>query len=236
MIVKFTSLNADWASARFLIVYFGPRKRNKTKTKEEHERKCEGAVNINNRSCNRENVPDRWDALWCVGVSVLVYFRVCGHSVAFYQAKAESIGSILKYFSKACSNSGTSAIIEKTIVKDAGVCGDGNDDEFILSCWGMFFGSGKPDTFKFNKTRPSKPYQRGQRSVALARSVKKISLKRYWTPGLCSHSMRVAASIVPVARPSSAHAQRVQSGLGVNRWRGAILHGRAASMHADNAR
>lgn len=63
------------------------------------------------------------------------------------EAHAESIGSILKRFGKTLS---TPRVVEATILRAAGVVGEGGDDGFIQACWGKFFGSSKPGAWNFN--------------------------------------------------------------------------------------
>eukprot|EP00973_Karenia_brevis_P078711 10925138-Karenia_brevis.AAC.1 len=108
------------------------------------------------------------------------------------EAKAESVASLLKHYGK---HSNTKVTIEKTLIKDAGICGDGNDDEFLLSCWYLFFGESSADTFRFNKTRASRCYRGTDRSVTLTRAVRKISLKRA-SPNLRIAALKSAQSMV----------------------------------------
>ena len=73
------------------------------------------------------------------------------------EAYAESVASLLKrYMSARASHLGTDRVIEKVILSNSGLKGDGSDDIFILRCWADFFGGLNTKRFRFHNLRPSK--------------------------------------------------------------------------------
>lgn len=69
-------------------------------------------------------------------------------SLGLSEAHAESIGSLLKRFSKRTS---TARVVEATILRAHGVRGDGRDDLFLQLCWANFFGGLLPSRFSFER-------------------------------------------------------------------------------------
>ena len=100
------------------------------------------------------------------------------------EASAESIASLLKRYSpKAASRLGTDRIIEKTMLRVAGVAGDGSDDLLLLRAWADFFGGLEPDRFSFDRicsTRSSKHFPLGHGSIVLHHVLKRSQRMLRW--------------------------------------------------------
>ena len=175
----------------------------------------------------------RWEAWWqfvhsdrracpeeAMAASVLFHFW---GSMGVSEAKAESVGSILKHFGST-SNLGTQGIVEKTLLRDAGICGDGSDDDFLVLCWSMFFGDASPSTFTFQKKRSAglarKRYACGKGSLFLHRTIVKTKPKRIWSGAMRREVFRASAAFPKPAKPNGGQSgtSRATRGLGLQSW------------------
>ena len=92
--------------------------------------------------------------------AVFTMFHFFG-SLGVSEALAESIGSFLKRYGLGKSSLSTGRVIEKTLLRSAGLQGDGSDDKFIQLVWSEFFGSVQPSAFTFSyKSRTKRMRQR----------------------------------------------------------------------------
>ena len=98
------------------------------------------------------------------------------------EAYAESVASILKRYSpKVAARLGTDRIVEKAVLRLAGVAGDGTDDLLILRAWADFFGGLQPDVFGFmrkGKARSAGNFPWGGGSLVLHRILKRNQVPR----------------------------------------------------------
>ena len=77
------------------------------------------------------------------------------------EAHAESVASLLKrYMYARHSRLGTDRVIEKVILSNSGLKGDGSDDIFILRCWAEFFGGLNKKRFRFHNIKATKRRRR----------------------------------------------------------------------------
>ena len=87
------------------------------------------------------------------------------------EAVPESVASMLKYFSpKSMSSLLPTRVVEKVILKCAGIRGIGDDDMFIAKCWAEWFGSTAPKDFTFDCSsscarRKKFPLGRGSKTI-----------------------------------------------------------------------
>ena len=87
------------------------------------------------------------------------------------EAQAEGVASSLKRYSPAlASRLGTDRIIEKVMLRNSGVAGDGSDDVFILRCWAEYFGGLQKKHFRFHRLK-----RRGMRYLPLSGGSQVIS-------------------------------------------------------------
>eukprot|EP00973_Karenia_brevis_P059065 8223766-Karenia_brevis.AAC.1 len=99
------------------------------------------------------------------------------------EAAAESVGSLLKRYATAQSFSKLSPqrVIEKAIMRYAGLAGDGSDDFFLLRCWAEYFGGVSSEDFNFNfesKKKLQAKYPWGAGSKTLHWHLKRTARQR----------------------------------------------------------
>ena len=101
---------------------------------------------------------DRWRVPGCEAIFTIFHFT---GMIGLSEARAESIGSLLKRYSPAVSSRlSTDRVIEKTIMRASGIDGGAStDDLFLLRCWVEYFGGMQPDKFSFQFRNPKKRSQ-----------------------------------------------------------------------------
>lgn len=145
--------------------------------------KCESGRNARPSSRHFD-----WEAWWamvhtnphCVPSGTEACFAVFHGSGSWgtSEAHAESVGSILKRYSRKLS---TTRVVAATQLRSHGVQGDGSDDTFIAVCWAKFFGSGR---FRFETKKPSqrrKKFPQGHGSKTLHGAVAAASQRHTWS-------------------------------------------------------
>ncbi len=100
------------------------------------------------------------------------------------EAHCESIGSILKRYSKQIT---CKRVVEASILRSAGVRGLGAEDEFLTTCWDKFFKEGHGATFSFSLSQRHRKqrlrrFGLGGGSKTLDRVIRAGS-KRIWSRG-----------------------------------------------------
>ena len=126
----------------------------------------------------------RWRPRGCEAILTMFHFT---GMIGVSEARAESIGSLLKRYSPAVSaRLSTDRIIEKTIIRASGIDGGtATDDLFLLRCWIEYFGGMQPDKFSFRFRNPknrSRAFPLGGGSKPIHRHLKKAQQQeRRWT-------------------------------------------------------
>ena len=128
--------------------------------------------------------------------------------VGVSEARAESIASTLKKYSPpGSSRLSTDRIIEKTIVRNAGVNGLTTDDLFLLRCWVEYFGGMQEDRFSFRfqaAKRQKKKFPLGGGSQTIHRHLKRAQQEgernKKW-----KRSIKVLRSLPRIGRAAEGH-------------------------------
>lgn len=161
----------------------------------------------------------RWSALWRithtdklwynpknqsghVRWSALFFIFHCMGSIVSSSCLCESAGSLLKRFSTA--NVATKQILDRTVLKFAGLSGEGHDDSFILRCWLETVASpGDLEFFYRDHKRRSQQFPLGNGSKTLHKLRKLRLAQTRWTAARLRRVPRVAKRRLKGGAPPS---------------------------------
>ena len=173
----------------------------------------------------------RWSALWRVthtdklwdnpknhsghvNWSALFFIFHCMGSIVSSSCLCESAGSLLKRFSTA--NVATKQILDRAVLKFAGLSGEGHDDSFILRCWLETVASpGDLEFFYRDRKSRSQQFPLGNGSKTLHKLWKLRMAQTRWTAARLRRVPRVARRRLKGGAPPSL-ARRRNSGVQKN--------------------